>query len=261
MLPIKKIYIDTRWKTSNSKSDTDFSVQLPQNYYMPHNTVFYIDDVSIPVSWYSVQKNKNNKFYCKWNNLIRVHELPEGDYDAIKLAKSLSDFFTSRQTGALAVFADIETNKIKITPLLNIDFKILTDSELLASGYTEPLCSINSTLQNRTPTTYNSGDSYISGYLDFFPIRNLYLVSKNLGNHNTISINGESGIIKKIPVTAGYNSIIIDQVVLGSDYLDCSGQTLNNLSFRLVDVYGETINLNGNHWSFSIVFSKVQEMD
>lgn len=261
MLPIKKIYIDTRWKTSSSKSDTDFSVQLPQNYYMPRNTVFYIDDVSIPVSWYSIQNNRNNKFYCQWANSIKVLELPEGDYDAIKLAKALSDFFTSRQSGALNVVADIETNKIKITPLLYIDFKILTDTEILQSGFPEPICSINNVLQNRTPAMYNPTQSYISGYLDFFPIRNLYLVSKNLGNHNTISINGESGIIKKIPVTAGYNSIIIDQVVLGSDYLDCSGQTLNNLSFRLVDIYGQTINLNGNHWSFSIVFSKVPEMD
>ena len=90
MLPIKKIYIDTRWKTSSSKSDTDFSVQLPQNYYMPRNTVFYIDDVSIPVSWYSIQNNRNNKFYCQWANSIKVLELPEGDYDAIKLAKALS---------------------------------------------------------------------------------------------------------------------------------------------------------------------------
>lgn len=58
MLPIKKLYIDSRWKTSNSKSDTDFSIQLPQNYHMPKNTVFFIDHVCVPVSWYSVQKEE-----------------------------------------------------------------------------------------------------------------------------------------------------------------------------------------------------------
>ena len=56
MLPIKKIYVDSRWKTASSKSDTDFSIQLPQNYFMPKNCVFFIDHVCVPVSWYSVPK-------------------------------------------------------------------------------------------------------------------------------------------------------------------------------------------------------------
>jgi hypothetical protein len=51
----------------------------------------------------------------------------------------------------------------------------------------------------------------------------------------------------------------VDNQVLGSDYLDWSGQNLNLLNFRLCDAFGQTIDLNGNHWSFNIIFSKVSE--
>ena len=65
MLPIKKIYVDSRWKTASSKSDTDFSIQLPQNYFMPKNCVFFIDHVCVPVSWYSVPKIEIISFILK----------------------------------------------------------------------------------------------------------------------------------------------------------------------------------------------------
>ena len=55
------------------------------------------------------------------------------------------------------------------------------------------------------------------------------------------------------------NQLIVDNQVLGSDYLDCSGQSINLLNFRLCDAFGQTIDLNGNHWSFNIIFSKVSE--
>ena len=48
MLPIKKIYIDTRFKSSDSRSDSDFKIDLPTTLLMPEDTGFYIDDVCIP---------------------------------------------------------------------------------------------------------------------------------------------------------------------------------------------------------------------
>ena len=70
-----------------------------------------------------------------------------------------------------------------------------------------------------------------------------------------MSLSGERGVIKKVPVSAGYNEMIFDRVVLGSDYLDCGRQTLSRLEFQLKDAYGDVIDLHDNHLSFSIVFS------
>ena len=85
------------------------------------------------------------------------------------------------------------------------------------------------------------------------------MTSSGLGNFNTISVAGGRNIIQKIPVNAGHGEVIFDQTVTGMDYLDCSRQTLSRISVQLRDVYSNIINLHGNHISFSIVFSRVQD--
>ena len=60
MLPIKKIYIDCRFRSQDSKGDSDFYVDLPQKNLMPEGCGFYLDDISIPVSWYAIIKDRND---------------------------------------------------------------------------------------------------------------------------------------------------------------------------------------------------------
>jgi hypothetical protein len=67
---------------------------------------------------------------------------------------------------------------------------------------------------------------YTTNYIDLSPIRNLYLISNTLGDNNSTSINGEWGILKKSPVSAGYSKMIYNETVLGMDYL--GSDTFNN---------------------------------
>ena len=104
---------------------------------------------------------------------------------------------------------------------------------------------------------YDSNIPYVSGVLDLQLIRNIYMHSPNLGNFNTIGPQSESTIIKKIPVTADYNQMIFDAVMVSNDYLDCSKQTWRRLEFQLKNAKGDYINLHGGHVSFSIIFSQM----
>ena len=74
-----------------------------------------------------------------------------------------------------------------------------------------------------------------------------------------MSLNGERGILKKIPVRASHNELLFDQTILGMDYLDCSNQCISTLDFKLNDSYNNTINLHGNHWSLSIILVRINE--
>ena len=65
MIPIKKIYIDSRFKSADSRSDSDFHITLPQNMLMPEGCGFYLDDISIPVSWYAIMKDRNDHLYYR----------------------------------------------------------------------------------------------------------------------------------------------------------------------------------------------------
>ena len=48
MLPLKKIYIDSRDRTVDSKSASNFKIELPNTVQMPENTVFFVTDVCVP---------------------------------------------------------------------------------------------------------------------------------------------------------------------------------------------------------------------
>ena len=89
-------------------------------------------------------------------------------------------------------------------------------------------------------------------------IRNLYLHS-SMGNYNSLTVSGESTIIKKIPVSANKGEYIFDQVMTNNDFGDCSNQTLRTINFQLKDSQGNDINLHGNNWSFSIIFSRMEK--
>ena len=101
---------------------------------------------------------------------------------------------------------------------------------------------------------YTSVNYFKSLGLDLQPIRNIYLSSPNLGNFSTLGPNGQSNIIKKIPVNANYNSMVFDSMTSSNDFLDCSKQTLKNIEFSIENSRGEIINLHGQEVSFSIIF-------
>ena len=122
-----------------------------------------------------------------------------------------------------------------------------------------PKDTLNALLKNLTAKVNNTTSPFVSGFIDMYPCRNVYMTSSEIGNFNTVSVAGDRNIIKKIPVNAGHGEVIFDQTITGMDYLDCSRQTLSRISFQLCDVYGNIFNLNGDHISFSIVFSRVQD--
>ena len=48
---IKKVYIDSRYKTNGSISNSDFKFELKEALGLPDNAVCYVDNISIPHSW------------------------------------------------------------------------------------------------------------------------------------------------------------------------------------------------------------------
>ena len=63
MLPIKKIYVDSRHKTDDSISDSNFKFQLPYVVNLPSNCIFYISEISVPHIWGTINTDVNDKLY------------------------------------------------------------------------------------------------------------------------------------------------------------------------------------------------------
>ncbi len=96
-----------------------------------------------------------------------------------------------------------------------------------------------------------------TGYLhvDLNPIKNLYIHCPNLSTNTTVAPNGASGVVKRVPVTAGYGFQINDAVLNAHDHVDVSRLVLNVLKFDIRDKYGHHTPLHGHTWSCSLVFA------
>ena len=274
MLPVKKVYIDTKYKTKDSISNSNFKYELPQTMFMPENTVFYVDDVAIPHSWTTVE-SFNDKLYFRVISAQTITDhiisLDQQIYNGQTLATELA-----AKINALGYTSTVTYNASKqqiSVSILAYAFKFLTDNELQTIDTLDPayqwqgtaydknnLQSANDLIKHNytTSSTYSSASPFVT-YIDLQPIRNIYISSPNIGNFNTIGPRGQSSIIKKVPVTANFNEVIFDSTLVGNDYLDCSRQTLRTLEFRLTDVSGNEIPLHGSNWSCSLIFDQMNK--
>ena len=61
-IPFKKIYIDSKYATSDSISTSNLRVQLPQTCQLPDNC-FFICDICIPHAWKTIEEGYNDTLY------------------------------------------------------------------------------------------------------------------------------------------------------------------------------------------------------
>ena len=277
---MQKIYIDSRFRTANSKSETDFNVELPRSFNVPDGVVAHIDDIVIPVSWTTID-DRNNKCYisfsCVGTEKVYDTTFVNKNYDGFGFAATLSDFLNDKVKGFTHAGVLIEpvfvcaynvlTNnlEIKLTDnsargglvkeLAPFQLVFFTDEYLKTNqGNTTPN-SINNIIRNTKIVIITQATPY-KCYIDLFATRNLYLISSALCSYDTVSNFGMDTIIKKIPCTAEYNKMIFQSSGSTLDGLDVSKRTLRFLDFKLVDSSFKTVPLQGNHFSFSIVFQQ-----
>jgi hypothetical protein len=264
MLDIKKIYVDTRFKTADSSSDSDFYIELPRAMNIPEKCVCYVDDIVIPVSWTMVD-DRNSQLRLSYTDGDSVGTstltMPSGNYNGISFCAALETLMNTvlepKDIPATVAY-DLINNKMTVS---------ITDDRGFASG--TPYCvietgeafgvpdklakSLNGVLMLDTFFEIKPNTPFIT-YLDLHTTRNLYLTSSSLGSYNTISNFGCDVIIKKIPVRYNYNEMLFDSSEAGYDFLDVSKRMLRRIDFRLQDSFGNIINMNKNHWSFSLIF-------
>jgi hypothetical protein len=267
-LPVKKIYVDSRYSTIDSNSDSDFKIQLSNNIYLPDDCVMRIEHVCIPHSWYTIETGINDSMYLQVYEgssvLCRVLTIPSTNYTGQSLQQALQTALNSAFPTYFTVSYDTLKNKISITIVGTLQFKILTDYEL--STYvnntwkgpnydsTNP-ASCNDIITNRTSYLSSRANPFTSGCLNLQGFRSLYISSSSLCNFNTLEARGEQNIIKKVVTSSDFGYLIVDNLTSDHDYLNVSRLTLNTIDFQIKDVRGNIVPLHDSPVSFVIVFS------
>ena len=269
MLPIKKVYVDSKYKTEDSISDSDFKFELGQSITLPDDAKFFISDCTIPHSWKTVEY-WNNKLYLKMiddtnsaNTNYYIITLEEKTYNGTTLATEIKNKIMNAAglSSGVNITYSVQTNILSAS-INGFIAVFLSDRELqdLSTNFganydVNNLQSANGIICN----TSKFGDPFTSIQplntpLQLQPIRNIYIHS-NLGSFSTIGARGEQDIIKKVPVNNNFSEMIFSDYNAGeADMLDCSKQTLRQLHFRITNVDGIIIPLHDNHISFSIIF-------
>ena len=91
MLPVKKTYIDSRFKSSDSASHSDFKIDLPLNFLMAEDTGFYIDDGCTPHSWYPIEAGRNAQIVVSYDAIVHFVEIDSGNYSVVNLGVAIVD--------------------------------------------------------------------------------------------------------------------------------------------------------------------------
>ena len=94
------------------------------------------------------------------------------------------------------------------------------------------------------------------------PYHILYLhCDQGMGSgEDSISVMGNSTVLRSIPVTSGYGSMLHDDSLNGHDYTLVYPGQMQTFKFRLADVYGRPVPLS-MPFSFSILLEAVDELE
>jgi hypothetical protein len=267
-LPIKKIFVDSRYRTIDSPSDSDFRIQLGRNIFLPDDCMMHIEHVVIPHTWYTIEKGINDGLHLKVTQgsttTCTILTIPATNYTGASLATAVQTALNVAYPGLFVVTYDTSKNNLMIAITSNSSFKILTDHELstylnntwTGLNYDSSLPgACNDIISNRTAKSNTFTSPFVSGGLNLQGFRNIYLSSSNLSSFNTLGAQGENTIIKKISTSSDFGYLIIGGAVSDHDNLDCSRMTLNTIDFQLRDAKGNFIPFHDSPVSFTIVFS------
>ena len=255
----KKVYVDSRYKTNDSVSTSVVYFEIKEALELPDNTVCYIDDISIPHTWYTIEDLSNKlcikRVYADTQVTGTILTTPAGNYNTARLASTIHNLSRERYDGdinfpndEMTCTYDIARGTIKTTA--NNTFQFLSDSEAvhltehasftfiwvgnsheLANIDLSNLRSINDTLRNDgyvVTSRYDGYTTYECGFIDLLNIHNSYLHSCNLGHYNSTGVRGENTIIKKVSVSQSFAYQILDSVAAPHDKTDESPINRNN---------------------------------
>ena len=100
---IKKVHIDSRYKSNGSISNSDFEFELKEALDLPDNTLRYIDDISILHPWYTIEDFSNKLYIQRTYGGMRIDgttiKIPVGTYNASGLASTFQGLVQQRYTG------------------------------------------------------------------------------------------------------------------------------------------------------------------
>ena len=268
-----KIYVDSRKKISGSHSQFDY--QLPNPIQVPKSRCF-VDSVHIANVFPTITAHSKfiyiQEFSTSNVSTKRKVALTERTYDGTTLATEVAlqlNTGTSLTASSYTCTFDVHTGKLTISnnTAAPADFSIWPAEYLKHLGW-NPLASASipdyiegddcyDAIGFAAPykITGSSGNPITgAGHINVQPYHSLFLHSSLGLQNDCIGPDDSSSIIRKIVLDASPGSMVNDFHSLPYDYVSVQPSQIRNLSFRLADYRGRTVDLQHQGFSFSLLF-------
>ena len=277
-----KVYVDSRFRqeTGGVSSDCEFSIELPHPIQVKGKA--FIDTCLIPNTSYVMRAGENDRIHVRENTSnYRICTIAQGQYNAMTLKNAVQVALTTGKTiaGEFSVTYDRPTNKLIVgTTDATATFHIYPTAWLKANSTTwntnsfaggGPTIDALNLMSAGAVIGFGTGTAIFSGnvsstvtapdVVNCQPYHTLFIRS-SLGNgYDAIGPDGSSDIVRRITCQVPLNDMIVDQHSLPHDSITVGNREISSLSFRVTDCFGKTIDTNGHHVSWSIIFLEPDE--
>lgn len=213
---------------------------LPRKIRRNQRLFIRVMNASIPCTFLNCDYYNNSLVYEDEHGIRRI-TIPEGNYNVQTLGQCLQDILPN-----IDVAYDTITNHFLFQHASGIPWSFRPEStcqEILGLPQGEEVQSDEEGLIE-SPLAVN-----------LFPIRTILVLCENLITDNVFdSQQVNRNCLIAVPVTASSNSMIIYENTQSIRSEVDSFENLNTFSLRLLDQDGDPLDLNGAHWSISLLF-------
>ena len=284
--------IDSRFRASCTSSPTDFSFKLEHSY---KNIIrLRVASVEIPNMFYTFSKKKRNlSFIVKAFDITSIPrnvliEIKEGNYNSAELVATIQDIFNKQLRDPFGIFLTIalDTINAKITIKHNgVSMYPVTSPSTVPTQSAKPfildflLDTCNKDRDHNFGLGYNLGFRK-KAYKVSFADTSQPITTYSIESEACLDVVGDTYILlalndlhtveqkttgeylqtlAKIIIREEKYAVIYDDggTLLSNEIIFPSPVDLKVLQVKLMDAFGEIIDLNGMNWSFSIEITEV----
>lgn len=248
------ISVDTRFCFKKTHEIGKYSYKLPQA--LKNVRYVRVSSIEVPNNYYTFTKKRDNlSFIIVYADKELLVTIPTGSYDNDSLIVVLTDIFSKLNTDNATNFK-IEFNEITskciISNNLNFSLKFKNTTDYYSLGRHLGFISDD----------YSNNALYCSeSVLDVIGDTYMYLRINDYGVMYTDVLSTD--IIAKIIINKNKGNQLYDNEsnFLTKSYIFKQPANINTLNFELLDLYGNTIDLLHQNYSFTIELGQIYSVD
>lgn len=264
MAPVTRLFLDSRFAISRSQLGGVCSFEIDGGIELRPEARCFLGDLTAVVAWNTVDSS-NSILYMQENGQTRGVFLSHGAHDINSIAADIETKL-NEPAGKDPGMGTYSVNRVG-SGSGGSSFQHLQVS-CTAGVFTIPdNAAIEQIFGVTNPPTTNSlfsfplgnvaANSQTSSFVDLRRSHSIFVHSPSFGAYNSIGPRGTRTIMAKVPVDVAYGGLVQWKGGISEhDFTEIGVRSLNVLTLELRDTSGLELDLDGTHWSCTLLFER-----